>query len=81
MKNLASKVAPLAPTLTLPQGGREQSATLTRRTCLLAAPALAAQMLLTAPAHAGAQIEEPLADSVRTALHAAITNSAPPASM
>ncbi|WBY00844.1 lytic transglycosylase domain-containing protein [Ramlibacter tataouinensis] len=31
-----------------------------------------------APAHAGAQIEEPLADSVRTALSSAIANSAPP---
>ena len=30
------------------------------------------------PAHAGAQIEEPLADSVRTALSSAIANSAPP---
>ncbi|MDR0458787.1 MAG: lytic transglycosylase domain-containing protein [Burkholderiaceae bacterium] len=30
------------------------------------------------PAHAGAQIEEPLADAVRTALSAAIANSAPP---
>ena len=29
-------------------------------------------------AHAGAQIEEPLADSVRTALTAAIAGSAPP---
>ncbi|HEX7889726.1 MAG TPA: lytic transglycosylase domain-containing protein [Ramlibacter sp.] len=31
-----------------------------------------------APAQAGAQIEEPLADSVRTALTSAIANSAPP---
>lgn len=31
-----------------------------------------------APAHAGAQIEEPLADSVRNVLSAAIANSAPP---
>jgi len=30
------------------------------------------------PAHAGAQVEEPLADSVRTALTSAIANSAPP---
>jgi soluble lytic murein transglycosylase-like protein len=31
-----------------------------------------------APAHAGRQIEEPLADSVRSALSAAIANKAPP---
>jgi soluble lytic murein transglycosylase-like protein len=41
-----------------------------------------AAALLVAPhariAHAGAQIEEPLADSVRTALSSAIANSAPP---
>ena len=30
------------------------------------------------PAHAGGQIEEPLADSVRTALAAAVANDAPP---
>jgi len=50
----------------------------TRRACLLAAPALAAQMLLARPAWAGHQIEEPLADAVRTSLRAAIANSAPP---
>ncbi|MDR0274163.1 MAG: lytic transglycosylase domain-containing protein [Burkholderiaceae bacterium] len=49
-----------------------------RRSCLLAAPALAAQLLLARPAWAGSQIEEPLADAVRTALRAAIANSAPP---
>ena len=30
------------------------------------------------PAHAGAQVEEPLADSVRTALSAAVSDAAPP---
>lgn len=34
--------------------------------------------LLAPPAHAGRQAEEPLADAVRTALSAAIANSAPP---
>ena len=34
--------------------------------------------LLAQPARAGGQIEEPLADSVRTALSSAIANSAPP---
>ena len=33
---------------------------------------------LWAPAHAGAQLEEPLADSVRTALSSAVTHAAPP---
>ena len=41
----------------------------------LLAPAVA---LLPQPARAGAQVEEPLADSVRGALSAAIANSAPP---
>jgi soluble lytic murein transglycosylase-like protein len=49
-----------------------------RRRCLLTASALAAPWLLARPAWAGAQIEEPLADAVRTALQAAIANSAPP---
>jgi soluble lytic murein transglycosylase-like protein len=33
---------------------------------------------LSRPAHAGAQLEEPLIDSVRTALSSAVANSAPP---
>ncbi len=48
-----------------------------RRECLLAAGSLGLGSLpLTA--HAGGQVEEPLADSVRGALSAAIANSAPP---
>ena len=47
----------------------------TRRACLVASLALAAR---PGPAHAGAQLEEPLADTVRTALSAAIANRAPP---
>ncbi len=39
----------------------------------------AAGLLVWPSARAGGQIEEPLADSVRTALSAAIANSAPPA--
>lgn len=39
---------------------------------------LAAGPFATAPARAGGQIEEPLADSVRTALSSAVANSAPP---
>jgi soluble lytic murein transglycosylase-like protein len=45
-----------------------------RRRHLLAA-ALAAPLT---PAHAGGQVEEPLADAVRSALSAAIANDAPP---
>ncbi|MBQ0932299.1 transglycosylase SLT domain-containing protein [Ideonella sp. 4Y16] len=51
------------------------AAGLTRR-ALLAAPALLAGW--SSPARAGRQAEEPLADSVRTALSAAIANPAPP---
>ena len=49
-----------------------------RRGCLQAAPAALLLPWLPRPAFAGAQVEEPLADSVRTALHSAIASSAPP---
>jgi len=49
-----------------------------RRDCLKAAPAGLGLLWFGQQAHAGAQIEEPLADSVRTALSSAIANSAPP---
>jgi soluble lytic murein transglycosylase-like protein len=53
--------------------------TLSRRQCLGGAAALGAASLgLPRLALAGAQIEEPLIDSVRTALSASIHNSAPP---
>jgi len=45
---------------------------------LLAVPLTAALLFLPRAVRAGAQIEEPLADSVRTALSSAIANSAPP---
>lgn len=48
-----------------------------RRKCLLGAASLGLGSLPTW-AHAGGQLEEPLADSVRGALSAAIANSAPP---
>ena len=49
---------------------------LTRRHCLLGAGAGAA--LAQLPAQAGAQIEEPLIDSVRSALQAAVNELSPP---
>lgn len=50
-----------------------------RRQCLLRAAALgAAGWCGTALVHAGGQLEEPLADSVRSALSAAIASEAPP---
>ncbi len=48
--------------------------TLARRALLLGAPAL----WLPMRARAGAQVEEPLADSVRTALAASVAEAAPP---
>lgn len=45
---------------------------------LLAAAVLSPLVVASAPARAGAQVEEPLADAVRSALSAAIANSAPP---
>ncbi len=49
-----------------------------RRTALVGTTGVLAQLLISERATAGAQIEEPLADSVRTALRAAVANSAPP---
>lgn len=51
---------------------------ITRRALLRPALAGAGLWLAGSPARAGGQIEEPLADSVRTALTSAIANSAPP---
>ena len=51
---------------------------LTRRTCLAASVGAAGVWLAPGVAHAGGQLEEPMADSVRTALSSAIANSAPP---
>ncbi|HET7791927.1 MAG TPA: lytic transglycosylase domain-containing protein [Rhizobacter sp.] len=45
---------------------------------LLAAAALSPLWLASGPSRAGAQVEEPLADAVRSALSAAIANKAPP---
>ncbi|MES2415469.1 MAG: lytic transglycosylase domain-containing protein [Pseudomonadota bacterium] len=50
-----------------------------RRACLLlSSSALLGSLLLPRRAQAGAQIEEPLIDSVRTALSSAIASQAPP---
>jgi soluble lytic murein transglycosylase-like protein len=49
-----------------------------RREWLKAAPAGLSLLWLPRVAHAGGQLEEPLADSVRSALSSAIANSAPP---
>ncbi len=51
---------------------------ISRRTCVLAPPLLLTSLALPKLASAGAQIEEPLIDSVRTALSSAIANHAPP---
>lgn len=51
-------------------------ARLSRRSCLLAAASWAAWAHL--PVYAGAQLEEPLIDSVRSALQAAVSDLSPP---
>ena len=56
----------------------EGSAQLSRRKCLLSASALLGMLYLPQQAMAGGQLEEPLADSVRSALSSAIANTAPP---
>jgi soluble lytic murein transglycosylase-like protein len=50
---------------------------ISRRKCLQAAPALCGLLSFSEHARAGGQVEEPLADSVRAALSAAIAGSAP----
>lgn len=49
-----------------------------RRKCLQSLTILGGSLLFSEHASAGAQIEEPLIDSVRTALSSAIANQAPP---
>ena len=49
-----------------------------KRKCLLRLSALPWMLLFSGHSMAGGQLEEPLADSVRTALSSAIANSAPP---
>jgi len=49
-----------------------------RRLCLHCAPAGLGLLLLSPPTQAGGQLEEPLADSVRSALSSAVANAAPP---
>jgi len=49
-----------------------------RRTCLLSLVSGVGAILVPGAAVAGGQLEEPLVDSVRTALSAAIANNAPP---
>ena len=49
-----------------------------RRSCLKAAPAGLGLLWWAGNAQAGGQVEEPLIDSVRTALSSAVANSAPP---
>jgi soluble lytic murein transglycosylase-like protein len=49
-----------------------------RRACLVSLAAPAAWLAAPVQAHAGGQLEEPLMDSVRTALTSAVGNFAPP---
>ena len=51
---------------------------ISRRMCLLPPSLLLGSLLFPEQASAGAQIEEPLIDSVRTALSSAVANQAPP---
>lgn len=51
---------------------------ISRRTCLLSALGGLGALTALVPAQAGTQLEEPLADAVRSALGSAIANAAPP---
>ena len=69
--------------MTLELGPEQGSVRIGRRrftTALLLAPALgpSSLALLSTPVHAGAQVEEPLANAVRSALAASINDAAPP---
>ncbi len=54
------------------------STRISRRNCLLCPSLLMGSLFVSGQARAGAQIEEPLIDSVRTALSSAVANQAPP---
>ena len=57
-----------------PPGPAETS----RRKCLQSLSVLGISLLISEQSQAGAQLEEPLIDSVRTALSSAVANQAPP---
>ncbi|WP_028603557.1 lytic transglycosylase domain-containing protein [Ottowia thiooxydans] len=59
-------------------GGPLIASGISRRKLLLSAPVMAGPLLIPEPAWAGGQLEEPLMDSVRTALSSAVANRAPP---
>jgi soluble lytic murein transglycosylase-like protein len=70
-----------ADTVNVPASGSpllEEVGLISRRKCLQALPVLGSTLLISEQASAGAQVEEPLIDSVRTALSSAIANQAPP---
>jgi len=54
------------------------SSQISRRICLLRTPLLISSLFISEQVRAGAQLEEPLIDSVRTALSSAVANQAPP---
>jgi len=74
MTSFAPTLRQPAPDAVLPTGTTEVS----RRKCLQSLSVLGSSLLFSEHASAGAQIEEPLIDSVRTALSSAIANQAPP---
>ena len=64
---------PAPATLSLPAAAKTS-----RRKCLESLSALGILLLFSEQSQAGAQLEEPLIDSVRTALSSAVANQAPP---
>ena len=59
-------------------GGSAESSNISRRKCLFPFLAGLDLLLISDDASAGGQLEEPLVDSVRTALSSAVANHAPP---
>ncbi|OOG41192.1 lytic transglycosylase domain-containing protein [Polaromonas sp. A23] len=74
-------MAPFASLPIVPVSGiapAPQAAEISRRKCLQSLSLLGGSLLFSEQVSAGAQIEEPLIDSVRTALSSAVANQAPP---
>ncbi|MDB5885621.1 MAG: Lytic transglycosylase, catalytic [Polaromonas sp.] len=59
------------------QGILKPAVKISRRNCLIQLSALGMPLLFSGPSHAGSQVEEPLMDSVRAALGAAVASQGP----
>ena len=70
--------APRVPGMTGLESQITGNPSISRRKCLLSTSVFTSLLLISDRSDAGSQLEEPLIDSVRTALSSAVSNSAPP---